>query len=292
MRTWERIYPQISREKPLIQCITNIVTVNDCANALLAVGASPTMAHARAEAAEVAAGCNALVCNLGATGDYGAMRRACAVSRRLGHPVVLDPVGAGGSTLRRRFARKLLRKGYITCVRGNISEIRALVQDGTTQTGVDAGEEGAQDQCIALSQALAQRYGVLVILSGAQDVITDGAGVYTVDNGSAWMTRITGCGCMASALLGAWLAAEQLCRRDGMQGTGTGGNARQERVPGRRLEAAAELMSVFGICGELAEERLQREGGGAMTFHMHLLDQLSGLNEDIIQNREKIKKLK
>lgn len=277
MLTWNMVYPRMGRCKPLVQCITNIVTVNDCANALLAVGASPTMAHAREEAAEVASGCDALVCNLGATGGYGAMRRACAVSRRMGHPVVLDPVGAGGSALRRRFAGKLLRKGYITCVRGNISEIRALVQEQGTQTGVDAGEEASLEGRTALARELAQRYGVLVILSGAQDVITDGKTVYTVSNGSAWMTRITGCGCMASALLGAWLAAAD----HAPEPAGCG-----------RAEAAVELMSVFGICGELAEERMVRGAEGTMSFHLYLLDGLSRLNEDIIRKKEKIQKLK
>lgn len=284
MLTWEMIYPRLEEEKPLVQCITNIVTVNDCANALLAVGASPTMAHGRAEAAEVAAGCAALVCNLGATADYRAMERACAAARRLGHPVVLDPVGAGGSGPRRRMARKLLRKGYITCVRGNAAEIRALARDEATRTGVDAGEEGDEtavgaSQRLALAEELARRYGILVVLSGAQDVIADGNTAYTVDNGSVYMTRVTGCGCMASALLGAWLAAADR--------TASGASP----VCGYP-EAAAELMSVFGICGELAQERLQTEGGGTMTFHLWLLDGLSGLNEDIIRNREKIKKLK
>lgn len=272
----ELIYPRLPEIKPLVQCITNIVTAGSCANALLAVGASPTMAHAAGEAAEVAAGCDALVCNLGATADFRAMRRACAVNRRMGHPVVLDPVGAGGSGLRRRFAGKLLRSGGITCVRGNVSELRALVQERSTVTGVDALEAVSVEDRVFLAGELAARYGVLVVLSGETDVVTDGKECLLVENGSRYMTRITGCGCMVSALLGAYLTAAR----------------KQQNAYNPDLMAAAELMASFGVCGELAQERMETAGGGTMTFYYNLMDGLSGLNENIIRKREKIKKLK
>lgn len=291
MLPWEMIYPRISEVKPLVQCITNIVTAGDCANALLAVGASPTMAHAAGEAAEVAAGCDALVCNLGATADFKAMRRASVVNLRLGHPVVLDPVGAGGSGLRRRFAGKLLAGGAVTCVRGNASEIRALVQGRSTVTGVDAREDISMEERISLAGELAARHGVLVVLSGETDVVTDGTECFLVANGSAYMTRITGCGCMASALLGAYFAAvKKLGMGTWVSQQEAGKNPQAPYNPD--LMAAAELMSVFGICGELAQERTETAGGGTMNFHFNLMDELSRLNENIIQKRENIKKLK
>lgn len=285
------IYPRIAEIKPLVQCITNSVTAGSCANALLAVGASPTMAHAAREAAEVAAGCDALVCNLGATADFKAMRRACAVNRRMRHPVVLDPVGAGGSGLRRQFAGKLLKRGGITCVRGNVSEIRALVQEHSTVTGVDALEDVSLEDRIMLAGELAARYGILVVLSGEKDVVTDGTEYFLIANGSAFMTRVTGCGCMASALLGAYLATVR--KLGGILGESqqeTGKSLKTSYNPD--LMAAAELMSSFGICGELAQERTETAGGGTMTFYYNLMDGLSGLNENIIRKRENIKKLK
>lgn len=273
MCIWDMIH-RIEQMHPLVHCITNMVTVNDCANAILAFGASPTMARHIQEVEEVTAGCSALVLNLGATGDYEAMEKACRAAKKLGHPIVLDPVLAGGSSYRRDFAEKLLKEGFITCVRGNRAEISALASGKATQTGVDAGEAFAKESpeyWQKTAEELADRFDTIVIISGVTDIVSDGRNTYAVDNGSPFMTRITGSGCMLSALLGAYLGALQ-----------------KEKY----LKGALAAVCAMGICGELAEEAMIKADGGTMTFHGKLLDAMSKLNQNVIEKNEKVKKLK
>lgn len=263
---------KIRQAKPLIHCITNPVTVNDCANLLLAAGASPTMAHHPMEVEEVTAGCAALVCNLGATGDYEAMEKAVRTADRMGHPIVIDPVGAGGSAFRRNYFRQLVQAGQITCIRGNAAEIAALSENKSTVTGVDAGEY-AKENIPADACALAKETGAVVAVSGKVDVITDGTEMYFVENGDAWMSRITGAGCMSSALLGAYLAVVR------------------GREHGEELSACVEAVTVMGICGELAAIECRQRGKGTMTFRDELIDRMSLLcGEDIVQHRRVEKK--
>ena len=265
----------IEETHPIIHCITNVVTVNDCANALLAFGASPTMAHHELEVEEVTAGCAALVCNLGATESFTAMEKACNVSRKLKHPIVLDPVGVGGSSYRRTFALRLLDAGGITCIRGNHSEIEALYYKKSTQTGVDATEqaEGVNTTDLhKIALALAQKYNTIVIISGKTDIISDGKKLYEVGNGSSLMARITGAGCMESAVLGAVLA---VAHKRGIN----------------HLKSVVKTVAYLGICGEKAEQKTRKEQAGTMTFHLNFLDNMSKLNQNVIQKNEKIKKL-
>ena len=274
---------EVRRKRPLIHCITNVVTVNDCANLLLAAGASPTMAHHPAEVEEVTAGCDALVCNLGATESYEAMEKAVVVSNRYAHPVVIDPVGAGGSGFRRDFFRNLLQVGQAACIRGNASEILALAENKNTVTGVDGGNCPKHLAALAAKE-LAERTGSIVIASGERDVITDGKTTYLVDNGDVWMTKITGSGCMSSALLGAYLAAVN----DIMEQRSK--NALPSGVDREVLAACAEAVTVMGICGELAAEECRESGQGSMRFRMRLIDRLFALGEEsIILKQQMIK---
>ena len=164
---------RIRKERPVVQCITNIVTVNDCANALLAIGASPTMAHHPQEMEDFAALCDALVCNLGATESQESMVRAAALASAFDHPVVLDPVGCAGSRFRRQKAMEILESGRITCIRGNAAEIRALAEHCNTGRGVD-------DPAGSATEAGAGKYAAVLARQ-----------------------------CMLSALLGAFLAVER-----------------------------------------------------------------------------------
>ena len=245
---------KVQEIRPLVHCITNTTTIWDCANLLLAAGASPTMAHHPQEVAEITAGCRALVCNLGAMDDFEAMLAAAPVAAKLGHPIVVDPVGCGGSSFRRQRFRRLAEAAPITCVRGNASEIRALAMDTATVTGVDAGEEesaqGLEEVKLRAMQ-LAAEYGCLVIASGATDILTDGRQIVEVTAGDPMMARITGSGCMSTALLGAFLAADN------------------------SLESALAACTIMGCCGETAAERARREGRGSMTFHTYLIDEMS-----------------
>lgn len=259
----------IQEERPVIHCITNMVTVNDCANILLAAGASPVMAHHPLEAAEVTEGCRALVCNLGATESFDAMLAAAERAVEIGHPVVLDPVGVSGSSYRRSLCFELMNHANPSVIRGNLSEIRALVTGSRTAAGVDAAmedriQEGVPENTMQVVRTLAQNRGTIVIASGETDVISDGETVYTVHNGSRMMSRITGSGCMASSLLGAFLSIES------------------------SLESAAAACTVMGICGEISRRRTKELRAGTGTYRTELIDAVSLLKRAQIKEMMRV----
>lgn len=249
---------QILRTKPLVHCITNYVTVNDCANALLAIGARPVMSHAAEEAMEITAGSRALVLNLGATEYYDAMEKSALQAGLSGIPVILDPVGVSGSTFRRNFAGKLIGKGLISVIRGNVSELRALAEDRKTAVGVDAGtaEAPESDETIDRLITFSGKTHCIVVQSGAVDLVTDGNTLLRAERGSVWMQRITGSGCMSSSVLGAYAAA---ARDMGKQ----------------LLEAAYAGMNYVGAAGEAAEAAVRKEGAGTGTYRVRFIDALS-----------------
>lgn len=275
-----RLKMEILRRHPVVQCITNIVTVNDCANALLAVGASPTMAHHPEEMEEFAAVCDALVCNMGATESLEAMMAAGkADTAGPSRPVVIDPVGCATSAFRRRKCLELIDAVHPACIRGNGAEIRALVTDNRTARGVDDlflqkktegpadknGQSGAEisedqpssdfslsEETVRCARQLSRMTGAIVIASGETDYVVCGDRVYSVRGGSAWMTRVTGTGCMLSVLLGAFLSVENSA-----------------------LSAAA-CCGMMNVCAERAQEHTAAEHGGTGTFRVHLIDELSG----------------
>mgnify|MGYP000384150260 CR=1 FL=1 len=174
------LYNKIQEERPIIHCITNAVTVNDCANILLAAGASPTMAHHPLEVEEITAGTKALVCNFGAIADYEAMEKAGRVADELGHAIVIDPVGVSGSSYRREKCQMLIENIHPTCIRGNYSEIRALMEHCSTATGVDSGDKNLD---IEAMKQYAKQYHLIMIASGEKDIITDGPAVIFVKMG-------------------------------------------------------------------------------------------------------------
>ncbi len=249
---------RVEQMRPVVQCITNIVTVNDCANALLAVGASPTMAHHPEEMADFAAFTDALVLNLGATESLEAMMGAGLLAREKGHPVVLDPVGCAGSAFRRERCLELIREVKPSCIRGNASEIRALLHHVNTGKGVDERVHGTSEKeresfadLHEEVKELSKQTGAIVIASGETDLLAYQGWILEVHAGSAWMSKVTGCGCMLSALLGGFLAAE--CS----------------------LESAWACCTYMAKCGEEAERRMIERGGGSGTYHIALMDALS-----------------
>lgn len=256
--TYAELGRRVRAVRPLVHCITNTVTICDCANILLAAGASPTMAHHSEEVSEIQAGCRALVCNFGAMDDFEAMKNAGRTATELGHPIVVDPVGCGGSTFRRKRFFELAEHARISLVRGNASEIMALCKDAQTVTGVDGNPDlilAERDNVKAAAMELAKRLSCMVIASGAVDLVTDGDQMIEITAGDPMMTRITGSGCMSSVLLGAYLATEN------------------------SLESAAAACTAMGLCGERAAERTREEHRGTMTFHLHLIDEMSMLYE-------------
>lgn len=255
------LYNDIQKKCPIIHCITNIVTVNDCANILLAAGASPTMARHPLEVEEITAGTNVLVCNLGAIADYEAMEKAGRVAHELNHAIVVDPVGISGSTYRREKCKELIRQIHPTCIRGNYSEIRALIEDHNTVTGVDASDRSLDIE--ALKQ-YAREQMMIVVASGKEDIITDGVTTYVCENGDAKMARITGSGCMSSVMAGAFLGAES------------------------SVHSAVACCAFVGIAGEYAARKTDDCGGGTMTFRNYFIDEISLMTKEKLQGAIKI----
>lgn len=270
-KIWD-LWTAIQEKRPLVHCITNIVTVNDCANILLAAGASPTMAHHPLEAAEVTEGCSSLVCNLGATESFEAMVAAGKRAFELNHPVVVDPVGAAGSSFRRKLCFELLHQITPSCIRGNLSEIKALATDSSTASGVDAAKEdmrcgGSLEETAELVRRFAEERRTIIAASGETDLVSDGKNVYAVHNGSSMMAKITGSGCMESVLLGAFLSVENT------------------------LESAAASCGVMGICGELARHRTREVRGGTGTYRIQLVDAVSLLRKAQVKELQRVEKI-
>jgi hydroxyethylthiazole kinase len=233
----------VRERAPLVHNVTNFVVMQQTANALLAVGASPIMAHAEAELDELLAYAGALVLNIGTLDApwIRAMEVALAAARGRALPVVLDPVGAGASRLRTDTAMRLLGSGGVTILRGNASEILALAGAAGATKGVDSTL--ASDAAREAAHGLAARYGAAVVVSGVVDYCIDRTREVRVNNGVAMMARITGMGCTASALCGAFAA-----------------------VQADALHAAVDAMAVMGVAGELAFAAARGPGTMAASF--------------------------
>jgi len=189
-------------KKPLVHHITNYVSVNDCANIVLACGGSPVMADDAEEVEEMVGLASALVLNIGTlnTRTIDSMLRAGRVANARGIPVVLDPVGAGATALRTHTAFRLMEKIKIAVIRGNASEVAVLAGENVVTRGVDAAE--VQSSVVDLAQKFAKSQGLIAAVTGAQDVVTDGTRTLLCDNGHPMLTRVTGTGCMATSLVG------------------------------------------------------------------------------------------
>jgi hydroxyethylthiazole kinase len=250
------------REKtPLIHNITNYVVMNNTANALLALGASPVMAHAVEEVTDMVGLAGALVVNIGTLSEpwIKAMEKALIKAKEIGVPIVLDPVGAGATPYRTKTLLNLLSLVDPTVIRGNASEILAITGAETRTKGVDsvASSGSALDAARRLSGA----HRCSVCVSGEQDLIVEGDHIVTIHNGHPMMPRVTGLGCTASALCGAFLA-----------------------VNTSSLAAASHAMAVMGIAGEIAGEEVHGPG----SFQVRFLDALYTLSEPDINARVRI----
>ena len=252
---------RIRDEAPLVHNITNHVVMNLTANALLAVGASPVMAHAEEEVEEMAGLARALVLNIGTLSPpwVRAMLAAGRVANANGRPVVLDPVGAGATRFRTETAQLLLRDCRPAILRGNSSEIRALLYTEQATKGVDSIH--GSEQALDAARELAVRHRCVVSISGETDLIVSGSAVIRVSNGHPMMPKVTGLGCTATALTGAFAA-----------------------VNPSALDAAAHAMAVMGIAGEMAADRCLGPG----SFLVHFLDALFCLKETDIEGHLKL----
>jgi hydroxyethylthiazole kinase len=252
---------EIRTASPLVHNITNYVVMNSTANALLALGASPVMAHAREEVEEMVNIAQALVVNIGTLSESWilSMFKAAHQARKKSIPVILDPVGAGATSYRTKTARELIEKEPPAIIRGNASEIMSLYDDETSTRGVDSA--AAADAAIVAAQKLSAAYSCVVCVSGATDYIVNEDRIVKVYNGHPLMTKVTGLGCTASALCGAFAAVEK-----------------------DHPAAATKAMAVMGIVGEMAAEK----SAGPGSLQMHFLDVLYRLTKADVTRHLKI----
>jgi hydroxyethylthiazole kinase len=256
---------ELREQKPLVHQITNYVVMNETANATLAVGALPVMAHAREEVAEMVGLASALVLNIGTLSEHWieAMLIAGRAASVRGIPVVLDPVGAGATTYRTDTARAILDEVRVTVLRGNPGEVATLVGAGAEVRGVESIAAGLEPE--ELAREAGRQLGLVASVTGAVDHVSDGERVLAVANGHPLLAAVTGTGCMSSALTGCFLAAK----------------------PEEPLEAAAEALAAFGVAAEDAAEG----AGGPGTFHARLYDALAALDPDAFGERAHISEL-
>jgi hydroxyethylthiazole kinase len=242
--------------KPLIHQITNYVVMNETANATLALGALPVMAHAPQEVEEMAAAAGALVLNIGTLSEDWVDAMLVA-GKAAGGPIVLDPVGAGATRYRTETAKRLLDELDIAVVRGNAAEIATLAGRDAEIRGVES--IGADDSAEVLAKEAARVLDSVAAVTGPIDYVSDGERVIAVSNGHELMGTVSGTGCMATAVTGCFLAAK----------------------PGAPLEAAAEALVAFGVAGENAA----RAARGPGTFHAGLYDALYNLAPETLDDR-------
>jgi len=252
---------QIRERKPLVHNITNYVVMNETANAILALGALPVMAHAEEEVAEMVGLAGALVLNIGTLSErwIDAMLVAGKAANERGVPVVLDPVGAGATSYRTRTAQRLLDELEVAVLRGNAGEVATLVGVEAEVRGVES--VGAGGDPAELAHEAARTLGLVASVTGAVDHVSDGERSAAIANGHALMASITGTGCMSTAITGCFLAA-----RDD------------------RFAAAVEALVAFGVAGEDAAA----EAKGPGSFHVALYDALAGLDPATLSSRAKV----
>lgn len=253
---------ELRRQRPLVHQITNYVVMNETANATLALGALPVMAHAREEVEEMAAAAGALVLNIGTlSADWvEAMLLAGRAANAAGVPVVLDPVGAGATRYRTETAERLAGELELAAVRGNAAEIATLAGRAAEIRGVES--IGAAGSAAELARLAAARLGCAVAVTGAVDHVSDSRRTLAVANGHELLATVSGSGCMATAVIGAFLAVR----------------------PQAPLEASAEALAAFGVAGE--DAALAARGPG--TFHAALYDALYALDPDTLDARARV----
>lgn len=260
-KIWQHVLA-VREKSPLVQNITNYVVMNNSANALLAIGASPIMAHAHPEIKSMAAICQSIVINIGTLEEYWveSMLMAAQEANNLNKHWILDPVGAGATAYRNEVLEKLVALRP-TIIRGNASEILSLAKYSQAQTkGVDSTSQSTE--AIAAAEFLNKTYGSVVCISGAIDIVVDGNQKVYLSNGDALMTKVTGLGCSSTAVIGAFAAIIE-----------------------NKMEAAVAAMSLFSIAGEIAAKNCQGPG----SLQLNILDKLHNITEQEFNEFIKLK---
>ncbi|ULL18932.1 hydroxyethylthiazole kinase [Paenibacillus sp. H1-7] len=262
------LWRRVKETKPLVHNITNVVVTNFTANGLLALGASPVMAYAKEEVADMAAIAGALVLNIGTLNavEVEAMILAGQSANQHGVPVIFDPVGAGATAYRTETSQRLLREVKVSVLRGNAAEIANVVGESRTIKGVDAGGDGGDT--VALAQRAAQQLGCIAVVTGEEDVATDGATTYVVAGGHPILTRVTGTGCLLTSVIGAFAAA-------------AAGSSRP------LLEGAVAALAGYSVAAERAAGERPAPGSFAVRF----LDELAELSSEAIERAARVRRV-
>jgi len=274
----------VKSEAPLVNCMTNTVTINDCANAILAIGGSPAMGEDAEDVCDIVKIANSLVVNMGKLNEERkkAMFKACNCAREFNKPIIIDPVGVGIVKLRDEIAIELIETYDITAIRGNMSEIKAIANllkidemknvTSNFAKGVDVSEkdivsEENLDENCRIVQGLAKQINGVIISSGPIDIISNGKETYISKNGDPMMAKITGSGCMLSSLVGTFSGVND------------------------PFIAGIAATTIMGIAGENAGKFVKANQMGTGTFRTRLIDYLSLLNEENISNETKLYKI-
>ncbi|GAM14128.1 hydroxyethylthiazole kinase [Mesobacillus selenatarsenatis] len=240
---------RVRRENPLVHNITNVVVTNFTANGLLAIGASSVMAYAQEEVAEMARIAGSVVLNIGTLRPevVESMLIAGKAANEQGVPVILDPVGAGATQYRTETARMLMEELEIAMMRGNASEIANVAGENWSIRGVDAGESSGDVFELAVSAA--KKLKTVVVLTGKDDIITDGHTAFIVHNGHPMLTKVTGTGCLLTSVIGAFTAVEK-----------------------NMIKAATAAVTIYGVAAEIVADNCASQGPG--SFQIEFLNQL------------------
>lgn len=246
---------KIKKQKPLIHCITNPISINQCANAVLALGASPIMAEHPNEVSEITKTADALLLNIGNITDVRmkSIKRSAETAYKNNIPIVFDAVGVACSEFRRKFTLGFLSKYSLAILKGNYSEINALFNCDYKSKGVDSDVELTVEEVSRIAVTLAKRYGTTVLASGKTDIVTDGTKLFYVKNGTSQLSCVTGTGCMLGAICTVFLSFNDA------------------------VSSAIKACATLGICGELSETE---KGNG--TFLINLIDNLSTVTDETI----------
>ncbi|MFC7393892.1 hydroxyethylthiazole kinase [Scopulibacillus cellulosilyticus] len=258
------LFNKIKDKQPLVHHITNSVTINDCANATLALGGRPVMADSSNEAAEMAAQSSSLVINIGTLAEetVESMLKAGKAANEKGIPVIFDPVGVGATAFRSDSAKKILANVDCSIICGNMSEIRTLAGLPSSGQGVDSGDsmEGAE----ALAKKLASELKATIAITGAIDVVSDGEHTVRIQNGHPMLAKLTGTGCMTNSLIGVYAGTDN-----------------------KPFEAAAAGILTMGLAGETAHQNLRANEGTGM-FRVRLFDAFSTLTVEDLKKGARI----
>jgi hydroxyethylthiazole kinase len=260
MNTFGDFLDNVREKTPLVHNITNYVTVNDCANVLLACGASPIMADDTCDATEITTICNALNINIGTLNlrTIPGMLAAGKKAKECGHIVLLDPVGAGASSLRTKTAMDIIEEVKPDIIRGNVSEIKTLYFESGTTRGVDANvadkvSDENLSEMVEFAKKFCAKYSCVAAITGEIDIVCDSNRTYAIKNGNAMMSKVTGTGCMLSAISAAFAAANS-----------------------DTLKAVVAAVVAMGLCGEKAFARLTAQDGNA-TYRNYVIDAVYNL---------------